>query len=132
MKFIIMLALALNFAACSRKYETIHAIKKKDFLFGEKHNPVMPKMYPGVKQTGEFCTGQWLFFNNAVRDTHEQLNRMVRVTCPKDDYLLNSRVTETWWTTIFYSRACIEIETHCPSEVSRRSSHKKSTKKKRR
>lgn len=113
-KFFIVIIVLITATGCSRKYETFSIIKKKDFLFGNEHSPIAPKMYPGKKQVGEFCTGQWLFTNNAVRDTHEHLNRMVRFTCPKDDYLLNSTVTQLWWTTLIYSRACIELETYCP------------------
>ena len=111
--FLISLVL-LTAVSCSRKYQTFHVIKKDDFLFGKEHSPITPKQRPGKKASFEYCKGQWLFSNNAVRDTHEYLNRMVRLTCEKDQTLLNSKVTETWWTTLIYSRACIELETHCP------------------
>lgn len=112
MKYLVLMLLI--FAGCSRKYQTFHVIKKDDFLYGKKHSPITPKQSPGKKETIEFCKGQWLFSNNAVRDTYEHLNRAVRLTCDRSQTLLNSKVTETWWTTLIYSRACIELETYCP------------------
>src|SRR5690606_36916984 len=101
-------------ASCSHKYQTFEVIEKRSFLFGNEHNPVTPKLYPGRKEVAQWCQGQWFFSNNAVRDTLEYLNRVVRLTCNNKDYLLNSTVTETCWTALVYSRACIEIETFCP------------------
>lgn len=114
MRKIILISFILIAASCSRKFQTFHTIEKSTFLFGQEHSPIAHRLQPGQKQTREFCNGQWLFSNNAVRDTQEQLNRVVRYTCDKDKYLINSVVTETWWTTLIYSRACIEFETHCP------------------
>jgi hypothetical protein len=117
MKILIMLLLLVG---CTKKYQTYHTIKKNSFKFPEQQSLITPKMYPGRKVSDEACVGQFFFNNNAKKESEEKLNSMVRYTCPKQEYLLNSKVTETWWTTIIYSRACIKLETFCPLESSRK------------
>ena len=116
MKYIVLFFLLNSFISCSHKYQTFHTIDKNNFSFGDdkEQNLITPKMYPGKKEERSFCRGQFLFSRNAEKEVQKDLNQAVRFTCDKSDYLLNSKVTETWWTTIIYSRACIKLETHCP------------------
>jgi hypothetical protein len=113
MRFLFLLLLLVS---CSKKYQTFHVIKKTGFDFRDQkeQNIITPKMYPGKKIERNFCTGQILFGSNAEVEAQKELNQLVRFSCPDSDYLLNSKVTETWWTTLFYSRACIKLESFCP------------------
>lgn len=112
--FLLLILLALS--SCSRKYQTYHTIEKSNFKFNDttEKNLITPKLYPGEKVTKKFCQGQILWMNNAIKQTEEKVNDLVRYSCPENQFIMNSKITETWWTVIFYSKACIELETYCP------------------
>lgn len=114
MNNILWIILVLLFSSCTKKYQTLDAIKKSNYRFNQTHNPITPKLYPGRKEIMEYCTGQFLFFSNAKKDTEKELLNLIRYSCPQKDYLVNSKITEIWWTTLVYSRACIQLETYCP------------------
>lgn len=111
MKYLLLLTLL---ASCSQKYETFHAIKKNQFKKGEPHNPVVPKLRPGRYVKQESCEGQIFWNRNAKTITDANLPALIQYSCPKSEYLLNAKITETWWTTIIYSKSCIKLESYCP------------------
>jgi len=111
MKYLI---LCLLFISCTQKYQTYETIKKSQFRKDEPHNPVTPKMYAGRKVVQESCEGQFFFMRNAKKITDANLPALVTFSCPGSEYLINAKITETWWTTIIYSRSCIELVSHCP------------------
>lgn len=115
MKLLILLTLILT-TSCSRKYQTYHTIEKSSFKFGDETEQglITKKAYPGHKIEKNFCASQLLFFNNAQKETEQKVNDLVRFSCPESDYILNSKITQTWWSVIFYSRACVTLETTCP------------------
>lgn len=113
MKSIILLVILL-FAGCSNKYKTYHAIQKRKFEFDKPHNPVTPLMRRGKKEVQETCEGQIFFNRNAVKITQGSLPALIRYSCPGSEYLVDAKITETWWTTIIYSRSCIKLESFCP------------------
>ena len=119
MKLILFFAL-FTLASCTQKYETYHVISKSEFNKDNYEAPVTKKMYPGEKVTKDYCEGQILFSSNAKKATDRALTNIVRTTCSDDEYLLNSKVTETWWTTLIYSRSCVELETYCPRKMPKR------------
>lgn len=100
--------------SCSQKYQTFDVIKKKEFVFGESHTPTTPTMRVGRKVIQETCEGQILFLRNAKKITDGSIPALVNFSCPGQEYLLNAKITETWWTTVLYSRSCVEIESYCP------------------
>ena len=110
MKYIVLLLLI----SCAQKYQTYHTIEKSGFTKDNYQAPITKKMFPGRKVQGEYCAGQFFFATNAKKDTDRKLPELVYTLCPKDKYLLNSKLTETWWTTIIYSRSCVELESYCP------------------
>jgi hypothetical protein len=112
MKYVLILLFIL--AGCSKKYQTYQVIKKSSFNYPGENNPVSKKLIPGRKETQENCEGQWLFMRNAQKINEANVRSMVNFSCPKDNYLVNSKITEIWWTTLIYSRSCIELETYCP------------------
>lgn len=59
------------------------------------------------------CFNQWLFFSNAEEEKNESIPFIIRSLCPGKDYLLDSDMTETWWTTILFTRSCVDVETSC-------------------
>lgn len=102
--------------SCTQKYETYHTIQKRTFQKGEEHNPVTPLMLKGKMETQEFCEGQIFFNKNAKTITDASLPALIRYSCPGEEFLLDAKITETWWTTIFYSRSCIKLESFCPQK----------------
>jgi len=110
-KLLILLTL---FVSCTKKYETYHAIDKYNFDKNKPESPVTPKLYPGRKVTRSHCEGQIFWSSNAKAKTDNYVNRIVQNLCPDSKYLINNKVTEVWWTTIVYSRSCVEIEAYCP------------------
>lgn len=110
MKFFILILLI----SCAQKYQTYHIIDKQNFDKDNYQTPISKKLYPQMRVSSSFCEGQFFFMSNAKKETDLQLNRIVRTLCPNDNYLLNSRLTETWWTTIIYSRSCVDFEAYCP------------------
>jgi hypothetical protein len=89
-------------------------IRKVDF---NKERYERPTTIMEVVPTGtdhlESCFNQWLFFSNADKERNEAIPYLVRSLCPGKDYLLDSAMVEQWWTTIFFTRACVSVETKC-------------------
>ena len=101
-------------ASCSQKYQTYHVIQKRSFHFNEPHNPVSPLMRKGKKEIQQTCEGQIFFNRNADKITKNNLPALIQYSCPGSEFLLEAKITETWWTTIFYSRSCLKLESYCP------------------
>jgi hypothetical protein len=110
----IPILLLLLLVSCSQKYQTYNTIKKSEFTFGKGHNPISPKMSPGRKVIQKSCESQFFFSRNAKKINIASIPALVKYSCPKSEFLLNARITETWWTTIIYSKSCIELESYCP------------------
>lgn len=114
MKLIYFICLLLS-VSCTQKYQTYHAIQKRSFNYKDpEHSPIMRKMYPGKKEIQRTCEGQFFFNRNAQTIAINNIPAMLKYSCPGSEYLLNAKITETWWTTIIYSKSCIEIESYCP------------------
>lgn len=120
MKSTVMLFPLLGFltvSSCTSKYVIYPTIDKNSFGQQEanqiKHNPITPKLLPANKVSHEACFDQWLFMNNAYKDTDRFLPDFFRHTCPGTDYLVNTKVTRKWWTTLIYSQSCVEIQGFC-------------------
>lgn len=105
----------LLLSSCAHKYETFEVIKKDEFKYGENKPVIAPKLRPLRKEEKSFCKGQFLFFNNAKKETEERLKEEIKFMCFKSPYLLKTTITDTWWTVLLYSRACLNIETSCPA-----------------
>lgn len=120
MKMLKLLFLALLFTSCAQHYEKYDVIEKRSFKMGESHSPITPKMLPKNKERKEICEGQFFFTKNAKKMTEQALTRAIQYMCFDSNYLLNATITDTWWTTIIYSRSCIEIEASCPISSSMR------------
>jgi hypothetical protein len=114
MKFFCLLTFFMM--GCTQKYQTYNVIDKRtfDFKSDQGHNPVVPYMRKGKTDSQEFCEGQILFSKNAHAITQNSINSLVRFSCPNENYLLDAKLTEIWWTTIFYSRSCVKLESYCP------------------
>lgn len=111
---IFLIFISLLSSSCAQKYQTFDVIKKKDFVLGEPHNPPSPEKRLGRKVIQNTCEGQILFLRNAKKITDASIPALLNFSCPGEEYLLNAKITETWWTTIIYSRSCVEIESYCP------------------
>jgi hypothetical protein len=111
--FIICLTV-LTLSGCSKKYITYEAIEKTSFVYPGDHNPITPKMVIGKRQLQSSCHDQWLFNRNAMKLAEEDVRMLVQYMCPDAKHLRDITVTEKWWTILFYSRACVEIEAACP------------------
>jgi hypothetical protein len=111
MKNLIILLLATG---CTQKYADFDLIRKVDFNKESYDRPVPATqvMAQGKDELGE-CFNQWLFFSNAEKQKNDRIPEFVRALCPGKDYLVKSTFTETWWTTIVFTQACIDIKTLC-------------------
>jgi len=109
-----LIVLSLLLMSCAQKFQTYHVIDKHNFNINNPVPPVIKKMAPGKKTEIDFCAGQIFFMSNAKKDTDRHLSNLTRTMCPDSNYLLNSTLTETWWTTIIYSRSCVRLESYCP------------------
>ncbi len=113
MKYLI---LSLLLISCTQKYQTYHIIDANNFDIQNPTTPITKKMYPARKVTQSNCEDQWLFNSNAQKENQRYVqNSMIKRIC-ETPYLLNARLTETWWTTIIYSRSCFKIEGYCPKK----------------
>lgn len=106
--------LTLLSVACTQKYTDYDIVLKTDFLKNAANRPISERFLPGRADKLGQCFNQWLFFSNAENQKKEYLPNIVQALCPGDEYLVNATVTERWWTVIFFSQACVKIETFCP------------------
>lgn len=89
-------------------------IRKVDFNKENYSRPTtLMQVIPLRRDELSSCFNQWLFFNNAEKEKNESIGFMVKSLCPGQDYLLNSEMVETWWTTLFFTQACVSIKTQC-------------------
>jgi hypothetical protein len=108
------LLLLFILVSCTQKYASYDLIRKVDF---NKETYERPITVLQVNPTGEdnlkACFNQWLFFSNAEKNKESSIPFLIRSLCPGNDYLLQSEMVETWWTTLVFTRACVEVETKC-------------------
>lgn len=104
----------LAVVGCTQKYASYDLIRKVDFNRESYERPVtaIDVLPQGTDQLKE-CFNQWLFFSNADKEKEREVPSMVRLLCPNRDYLVNATFTDTWWTTLIFTRACVDIETTC-------------------
>lgn len=104
-------------SSCTQKYADYDLIRKVDFNQETYERPVPATqiMAKGRDELKE-CFNQWLFFSNAEKQKVQRTPEFVRALCPGKDYLVSAAFTETWWTTIIFTQACIEIKTLCGDE----------------
>ena len=114
MKKLILLTLAFLGVSCTQKYVDYDVIRKTDFLQNPDNRPITQKVFPGKKDQLCQCFNQWLFFSNAETQKKNYLPNIVQAVCPGDEYLVDTRITERWWTTIIFTQACVRVETSCP------------------
>ncbi len=111
MKTLLLLLITLG---CTQKYAGYDLIRKIDFNKESYERPVsVYEVLPEGKDELKSCFNQWLFFSNAEEEKKSAIPIMVRTLCPGKDYLLNTNMTETWWTTLVFTRACVEMDTSC-------------------
>jgi hypothetical protein len=108
------LVVLMVLSACTQKYADYDLIRKVDFnqKSYERPVPVTQVMANGSDRL-EACFNQWLFFSNAEKLKNDAIPMVVRSLCPGQDYLVNSKMVETWWTSILLTRSCVEVETLC-------------------
>jgi hypothetical protein len=111
MKIIILLLLSMG---CTQKYTGYDLIRKADF---EKETYTKPVTLVEVLASGrdelDTCFNQWLFFSNAEKEKNNSISFIVRSLCPGKDFLVQTEMTETWWTTLIFTRACVDMKTLC-------------------
>lgn len=111
MKTIIMLLL---FSSCTQKYTDYDLIRKLDFNKESYERPItVMKVLPVANDELKSCFNQWLFFSNAEKEKNQAIPYLIKSLCPGQDYLLQSEMVETWWTTLVFTRSCVKVETKC-------------------
>ena len=111
MKIFILLVLAYG---CTQNYVDYDLIRKADFNKEtyERPVPATQVLAQGKDELSE-CFGQWLFFSNAEKQKEQRIPEFVRALCPRQDYLVTAKFTETWWTTVIFTQSCVDIKTLC-------------------
>ena len=111
MKILIFLILTIS---CTQKYVGYDLIRKVDFNRESYERPItVYEVLPSGTDDLKSCFNQWLFFSNAEKEKNTAIPQMVRTLCPGKDYLMNTSMTETWYTTLIFTRSCVEMETSC-------------------
>lgn len=100
--------------SCTQKYADYDLIRKVDFDHKNYQRPATVKaVVPEGTDHLDACFNQWLFFSNSEKKKDEAIPFVIRSLCPGKDYLINAELKETWWTTILFTRSCVEIEAVC-------------------
>jgi hypothetical protein len=114
MKF---LALFFILSGCTQKYIDYDVIRKTDFLSRPESAPIAPPpMIKGRSEIQKQCFHQWLFASNAETEKNNFKPQLIQTLCPGQEYLLETTITDTWWTVLFYSQACVHVKTVCPKK----------------
>ena len=102
---------------CTQRYADYDLIRKADFNRQSYDRPVtrMEVVYTSRDQLDQ-CFNQWLFFSNAEKEKEDSIPMLIRALCPREAYLMDTKLTERWWTTIVFTRSCVDIETSCAKE----------------
>ena len=108
--------------ACSKKYYDYDYINKNEFTMVEVDRQNLPEeeaplLIPGKTEVEEFCAGQILFKSNAFNIAHSSIPAIVNQSCPGDDFLVRAQITQSWWTTLLYTRSCVTIKSFCPKKL---------------
>lgn len=113
-KNIILLFTIFFVTSCTQKYVDYDLIRKIDFNKETYERPTtVLQVIPVGEDKLKSCFNQWLFFSNAEKQKEEAIPFVIRSLCPGQNYLLQSEMIETWWTTIIFTRACVEVKTKC-------------------
>lgn len=111
MKMILVLMFILG---CTQKHVSYDVIRKVQFGHEKYQRPILTR--PIIKDGHDSlkaCFNQWFFSSNAEKRKDEAIPLVVRSLCPSHDYLLDTEIEETWWTTIIFTRSCAEVTTSC-------------------
>jgi len=104
----------LFLASCTQKYVDYDLIRKVDF---QKESYSRPTTLTQVLAIGDdklkSCFNQWFFLTNAEKDRNDAVPFIIRSLCPGRDYLVKAEMTESWWTTLIFTRACVDVKTLC-------------------
>ncbi len=110
MKILILLILA----GCTQKYTSYDLIRKVDFNREAFERPItVMQVLPTGSDKLSICFNQWLFFSNAEKEKNASVPFIVRTLCPGKDFLLGTDMVDTWWTTLVFSRSCLDVVTKC-------------------
>jgi hypothetical protein len=120
MKSLLLLMLVLSsLVGCTRKYVDYDVLSKLEFRDNPDKRPIAPAMLKGSKDHLEQCFNQWLFMTNADANRNRYVPQAVQMLCPGSEWLIDARITNQWWTTLIFTRACVEITAHCPQKKER-------------
>lgn len=104
-------------SACTQKYTDYDLIRKVDFQKETYERPITTmQVVPAGNDSLKSCFNQWLFFSNAEKEKNEAIHYLIRSLCPGKDYLLQSEMVETWWTSILFTRSCVSVDTKCAEQ----------------
>ncbi len=117
---IFLMTLSFLVHSCTRKYADYDVINKLQYRENPNKRPIAPVMAKGHEDKVRECFNQWLFMSNAEKEKDRYLPMLVQVLCPGSEWLVDTRITQDWWTTIIFSQACVEVRAHCPLKSPKR------------
>jgi hypothetical protein len=119
-KILFFYLMALNFYSCTTNSTYYPILKKDEFSWEESLTPTtqthsedngqLIKAQPFKHQA---CFNQWLFFNNAHKESLQHAQNYFRHICENKIYLIDTNARWTWWTLLFFSQSCIDLEGFC-------------------
>ncbi|MGE3609822.1 MAG: hypothetical protein AB7I27_09585 [Bacteriovoracaceae bacterium] len=108
------LVFLLILISCTQKYVDYDLIQKVTFSKESYQRPItLMEVVPSGSDSLSACFNQWLFFSNAEKEKNQAIPVVVRTLCPGKDYLLDVHMVENWWTTIIFTRSCVNVDTRC-------------------
>lgn len=112
MRALLTVFVLLHLLGCTRKYADLGTLHKPSLA---RNLPTPP--FPAFRPTGPdrlgACFNQFLFFSNAEKQKDEYQRQAFQILCPGREWLTDTRVTSHWWTTLLFTRACVELEAGC-------------------
>lgn len=109
-----LLFVLLFIISCTQKYTSYDLIQKVTFNKENFERPItLMKVLPQGNDKLRSCFNQWMFASNAEKNKNDAIPMMIRSLCPGKDYLMMTEMTESWWTTLIFTRACVEMSTKC-------------------
>ena len=117
---LLALIMSLSFSACTTNSTYYPIINKNEFSWEDTPAPTTQTHSQNQNQLikaepfkHEACFNQWLFFNNAHKESMKHAQDYFRHSCPEKEFLVETQARWTWWTVLFFSQSCIDLEGFC-------------------
>ncbi len=113
--FLFLIVLSLS---CTHKKYTIAQIDIESFKFDHHYPTQSPKQIAKKNPRNKsykkkVCENQFLFLKNAAKESEDQIVEFLKRSCGQYSQSYMNQMTYTWWTTLLFSRSCIDFNFRC-------------------